>query len=68
MAPGVNDPRMPSVKPRVRYNTIAGINGPLVILDNVRFHGLGFGRLGADMHTDLGQVPTIQRNRFARIA
>ncbi|GMF78656.1 unnamed protein product [Aspergillus oryzae] len=28
-------PRMTSVKPRIRYNTIAGINGPLVILDNV---------------------------------
>lgn len=29
------DPRMSSIKPRVRYNTIGGINGPLVILDNV---------------------------------
>lgn len=30
------DPRMTSVKPRIRYNTIGGINGPLVVLDNVR--------------------------------
>lgn len=30
------DPRMTSVKPRIRYNTIGGINGPLVFLDNVR--------------------------------
>ena len=30
------DPRMMSVQPRLRYNTIGGINGPLVILDNVR--------------------------------
>ncbi|KGO71482.1 ATPase, V1 complex, subunit B [Penicillium italicum] len=31
------DPRMTSVKPRIRYNTIGGINGPLVVLDNVKF-------------------------------
>ncbi|KAF9239181.1 hypothetical protein DTO013E5_7883 [Penicillium roqueforti] len=31
------DPRMPSIKPRFRYNTIGGINGPLVILDNIKF-------------------------------
>lgn len=30
------DPRMMSVQPRIRYNTIGGVNGPLVILDNVR--------------------------------
>ena len=29
------DPRMMSVKPRIRYNTIGGVNGPLVILENV---------------------------------
>ena len=29
------DPRMMSVKPRLRYNTIGGVNGPLVILENV---------------------------------
>jgi V-type H+-transporting ATPase subunit B len=32
------DPRMSSIKPRFRYNTIGGINGPLVILDNVSWH------------------------------
>ncbi|KAJ5082003.1 P-loop containing nucleoside triphosphate hydrolase protein [Penicillium argentinense] len=31
------DPRMSSIKPRIRYNTIGGINGPLVVLDNVKF-------------------------------
>ena len=36
MAPEFIDPRMTSVKPRIRYNTIGGVNGPLVILDNVR--------------------------------
>lgn len=30
------DPRMTNIKPRIRYNTIGGINGPLVFLDNVR--------------------------------
>lgn len=29
------DPRMMSVHPRIRYNTIGGVNGPLVILENV---------------------------------
>ncbi|KAI7188752.1 V-type proton ATPase subunit [Hortaea werneckii] len=31
------DPRMISVQPRIRYNTIGGVNGPLVILENVKF-------------------------------
>lgn len=30
------DPRMMKVSPRIRYNTIGGVNGPLVILENVR--------------------------------
>lgn len=31
------DPREPySVVPRIRYNTVGGVNGPLVILENVR--------------------------------
>ena len=29
------DPRMMSIHPRIRYNTIGGVNGPLVILENV---------------------------------
>jgi len=29
------DPRMMSVQPRIRYNTIGGVNGPLVILESV---------------------------------
>ena len=33
---GDKDPRMMSVQPRIRYNTIGGVNGPLVILENVR--------------------------------
>jgi hypothetical protein len=35
MAPSIDDPRMTSIKPRLKYNTIGGVNGPLVILDNV---------------------------------
>ncbi|EGS23825.1 uncharacterized protein CTHT_0005300 [Thermochaetoides thermophila DSM 1495] len=34
------DPRESSsyrVQPRIRYNTIGGVNGPLVVLDNVKF-------------------------------
>jgi hypothetical protein len=37
MAPEFTDPRMTSIKPRIRYNTIGGVNGPLVFLDNVCF-------------------------------
>jgi len=29
------DPRMMKVTPRLRYNTIGGVNGPLVILESV---------------------------------
>lgn len=36
MATEFVDPRMTSIKPRIRYNTIGGVNGPLVILDNAR--------------------------------
>lgn len=35
----MSDPRESSsysVTPRIRYNTIGGVNGPLVILENVR--------------------------------
>lgn len=35
----MTDPRESSsysVIPRIRYNTVGGVNGPLVILDNVR--------------------------------
>lgn len=31
----VQDPRMTTIRPRIRYNTVGGVNGPLVILDNV---------------------------------
>ena len=30
-----DDPRAMKVHPRLRYNTIGGVNGPLVILENV---------------------------------
>ena len=38
MAPGMEDPRMTAIHPRIRYNTIGGVNGPLVILENVELH------------------------------
>lgn len=31
------DHRLISIAPRIRYNTIGGVNGPLVILENVRY-------------------------------
>ncbi|MCJ1283497.1 Vacuolar ATP synthase subunit B [Xylographa parallela] len=37
MAPEMQDPRMTAIHPRIRYNTIGGVNGPLVILENVKF-------------------------------
>src|SRR5207253_11057899 len=38
MAPDTVDPRMMSIRPRIRYNAIGGVNGPLVILENVGTH------------------------------
>jgi hypothetical protein len=41
ISPNMADPRESSsysVIPRIRYNTVGGVNGPLVILDNVRRH------------------------------
>lgn len=35
MSPAMEDPRMTKISPRIRYNTIGGVNGPLVILENV---------------------------------
>jgi hypothetical protein len=54
--PDVVDPRMMSVQPRIRYNTIGGVNGPLVILESVcgprsflvagrRLHEFGTGQI-----------------------
>lgn len=34
---GVKDPRMTTIHPRIRYNTIGGVNGPLVVLEGVKF-------------------------------
>lgn len=35
MSPSAHDPRISAPHPRIRYNTIGGVNGPLVILENV---------------------------------
>lgn len=45
MAPEFTDPRMTSIKPRIRYNTIGGVNGPLVFLDNVCYASTDAGGL-----------------------
>ena len=66
MAPTL-DPRMMQVHPRIKYNTISGINGPLVILDNVRcYRKLSFAFL--ILRNTAGQIPPIQRNRFVNAA
>lgn len=57
MAPEIQDPRMMAIHPRIRYNTIGGINGPLVILDNVRStKALGLAPMSLQV-LRLGQVP-----------
>jgi hypothetical protein len=65
MAPALRDPRMTSVKPHIRYNTIGGVNGPLVILDNVLvayvFPFWGGNRTTADILVSPlpGQIPKV---------
>jgi hypothetical protein len=60
------DHRMASIKPRLKYNTIGGVNGPLVILDNVSCDERALGPMKQGLthyyHT-AGQIPSIQRNR-----
>ena len=62
------DPRVNpmSVKPRLRYNTIGGVNGPLVILENVRIPHTAM-RSGARRanNWETGQIPPFQRDRVA---
>lgn len=62
MAGEENDPRVISIKPRVRYNTIGGVNGPLVILENVREE---YGPAIGDqiLKGGTGQIPAVQRDR-----
>lgn len=58
------DPRMMSIKPRLRYNTIGGINGPLVVLENVSVDGTRAVSILELIVPFLGQIPTFQRNRL----
>ena len=60
MANEEQDPGMTTIHPRIRYNTIGGVNGPLVILDNV---GPSVALQGPWLIDTLGQVPQIQRDR-----
>ena len=55
------DPRIASVKPRITYNTIGGVNGPLVILDNVRssLQRCKLAVATADTGSHSGQIPQI---------
>jgi hypothetical protein len=71
MAGDESDPRMPkmAVKPRLRYNTIGGVNGPLVILENVRIaHTAMRSRAWRADNRKTGQIPPFQRDRIAHAA
>ena len=48
------------IQPRIRYNTIGGVNGPLVILENVRIAGTTLAEQSAELI--LGQISSIQRD------
>jgi len=59
------DPRESSsyrVQPRIRYNTIGGVNGPLVVLDNVSFPAPPWNSTSSNYI--LGQIPKIQWDRY----
>lgn len=56
----MSDPRVSSsysVTPRLRYNTIGGINGPLVILENVCCAQLKYGGYEAYASTQQVKFP-----------
>lgn len=62
MAPSIEDPRMMSIHPRIRYNTIGGVNGPLVILDNVNASTECSIRPGNSWKLRTGQISHVQRD------
>ena len=64
MATEVKDPRMTAIHPRIRYNTIGGVNGPLVILDNVSNYQKFCHGERWDIYRSLGQISAIQRDRL----
>lgn len=59
MAPEFTDPRMTSIKPRIRYNTIGGVNGPLVFLDNVCSATTRKEGKEVEAYSRAGQIPAI---------
>ena len=50
--------RVTSIKPRLKYNTIGGVNGPLVILENVSPRCAGQDNI--QLIGGTGQIPEIQ--------
>ena len=50
--------RVTSIKPRLKYNTIGGVNGPLVILENVSLRCAG--QDNVQLTRGPGQIPEIQ--------
>lgn len=60
MAPEIQDPRMTTIHPRIRYNTIGGVNGPLVILENVNCHAEYLTKRPLKPTSGItGQIPSI---------
>ena len=60
------DPRMTRIQPRIRYNTVGGVNGPLVILDNVCLVEL-LARGAWLKNAATGQISQVQRDRLAHV-
>lgn len=57
------DPKIESAKPRASYNTIGGINGPLVVLDGVRTPETArHGDLTNGVYCGIGEIPSVQRD------
>lgn len=65
MAPAMEDPSISKIHPRIRYNTVGGVNGPLVILDNVSRHMLYPIEMDWQLTTifAIGQISSVQRDR-----
>lgn len=64
MAPGIEDRRMASVQPRLKYNTVGGVNGPLVILDNVSSQTRRHPDMSDGRYTDEPGCNTCYRSNF----
>ena len=67
MPAATDDPRIPRIKPRIIYNTVGGVNGPLVILDNVKSLFLSNIEGSASLLTHLIQVKFPRYNEIVSL-